>query len=1077
MKIARAFVRPRAWLPFFLTALLLLCACSRSSRISRHLNRGETFFKAEQFDKAEIEFLNVLRIEATNAIALRQLGFSYYQQGRLLQAYAFLQEAARTDPANDDVRVRLAGILLASRKLKEARAQAEVVLLRNPANEEALMLVADTATSEKDITELRQHFESLRPAAEKTAGFHLALGTLQLRQQHTNEALADFQRALALNPKSSPAHLALGNVFALLKDNGRADLHLKTASELAPIRSPRRIQYADFKLQSGDLTAAKAHLQSITKQAPDYLLPYVRLAEISLTERRFDEAASLVKKILARDHANYEAMLLLGRISMARGEPAQALTQFERLAAAYPRVPHAHHQLALALLMNKNQLKAIGSLHQALALEPRHTESILLLAELNIRKNDVGSAIAALQQLVKEQPEVAQSHLLLANAYRVQRDLDAAINVYEKMIRIFPSRPQPHFLWGQILLQQQKKPEARKKFERAAELAPDFLPPLEELVDLDIQDKRFRAAEKRVQAYSEKYPKAAAPFLFLARVYSAQTNHLGAEQALAHAIELDPGYQAAYLALARVYVSSNKQQEAIDKLKVVLAQSTNNVAAWMQLGMIHNELKDYAAAREAYEKLLTVDSRFFPALNNLAYLYSERFNQLDKAYNMARAVRDLRPFDPVVADTLGWILFKRGEYPWALSLLQESANSDRMPKSAEVLFHLGMTHYMLGEEQLARNAFQRALEIRQDFPGKAEAEQRLAFLLGSSPETTSLAALERQVEANPRDPILLHRLASLYEQSGSFEKAAGAYQQALQHNSKNIPAMVKLARLYAGPLKNQARAMQMAQEAHALAPEDPQIRHTIGRLAFQAGDHKWSLILLQDSARKLNDPPEVLYDLAWAAYSMGQITEAEAAMKKTLIKSNPAFNRAADAKQFVELIAVHLKPETARTAESRIAAALKQDPGNIPAVFASGILQEQAGNPAAARDQYLNVLKRFPSFSAAHKRLAIVLAETDPTTAYEHAAKARAALPDDPEVARTLGILSFHREEYVRASQLLTESSRKLPGDAEAFYYLGMAHYHCRENPEAAEALRCALAKDPGAVFAPEAKRILGELK
>jgi len=427
-----------------------------------------------------------------------------------------------------------------------------------------------------------------------------------------------------------------------------------------------------------------------------------------------------------------------------------------------------------------------------------------------------------------------------------------------------------------------------------------------------------------------------------------------------------------------------------------------------------------------------------------------------------------------VADTFGWILFKRGEYPWALSLLQES--SDRLPKSEEVLFHLGMTHYMLGEEEPARSAFQRALETRQDFPGKAEAEQRLAFLSGSPGETKDLAALERQLEANPRDPILLHRIASVYEQSGSFDKAAKAYHQALQHNPKNITAMVKLARLYAGPLQNQSKAMQIAQEAHALAPEDPQIRHTIGRLAFQAGDHKWALSLLQESARKLNDQAEVLYDLAWAAYSMGQITEADAAMKKALLKGD-TFNRAADAKQFVEINAVGLKPETARTLTPQIAAALKQDPAYVPALFASGILQEQAGNGAVARDHYLNVLKRFPSFSPAHKRLAILLAGTDAATAYEHATKARGALPDDPEVAKTLGILSFRRQEYSRASQLLKESSRKLPNDAEAFYYLGMAHYHCREKPAAAEALRYALAQAPGATFAPEARRILGELK
>src|SRR5688500_6910628 len=101
MRIARMFVRPRGWLPFFLTAcaLLVLCACSRSSKISRHLNRGQNFFKAEKFDRAEIEFLNVLRLQPTNAVALRHLGLGYQQQGKVPQAYAHLQKASQIDPS------------------------------------------------------------------------------------------------------------------------------------------------------------------------------------------------------------------------------------------------------------------------------------------------------------------------------------------------------------------------------------------------------------------------------------------------------------------------------------------------------------------------------------------------------------------------------------------------------------------------------------------------------------------------------------------------------------------------------------------------------------------------------------------------------------------------------------------------------------------------------------------------------------------------------------------------------------------------------------------------------------------
>jgi len=66
-----------------------------------------------------------------------------------------------------------------------------------------------------------------------------------------------------------------------------------------------------------------------------------------------------------------------------------------------------------------------------------------------------------------------------------------------------------------------------------------------------------------------------------------------------------------------------------------------------------------------------------PALNNLAYLYAERLNQLDKAYGLARKARALKPEDPASADTLGWILYKRADFEQALTLLKESAKNSR----------------------------------------------------------------------------------------------------------------------------------------------------------------------------------------------------------------------------------------------------------------------------------------------------------------------------------------------------------------------------------------------------------------
>jgi uncharacterized protein HemY len=124
-------------------------------------------------------------------------------------------------------------------------------------------------------------------------------------------------------------------------------------------------------------------------------------------------------------------------------------------------------------------------------------------------------------------------------------------------------------------------------------------------------------------------------------------------------------------------------------------------------------------------------------------------------------------------------------------------------------------------------------------------------------------------------------------------------------------------------------------------------------------------------------------------------------------------------------------------------------------------------------------LQRFPDFAPAQKHLAALYLEEPATLdkAYDLAVKARKALPDDPELARTLGEINFQKKEYGRALQLLQESARATPLDAKGSYYLGASQLQLNQKPQATEALERALAAGLQEPFASEAKRLLAEAK
>src|SRR5207237_6992013 len=111
----------------------------------------------------------------------------------------------------------------------------------------------------------------------------------------------DLQQALATDPKSAKAHLAMAYLYLLRKDTARAAPELKAAADLAPLRADEKIKYAEFQAANGASAEAKLSLDNITKQAPDYLPAWRGLAQISLNEKKFDEALSDLENIISRD--------------------------------------------------------------------------------------------------------------------------------------------------------------------------------------------------------------------------------------------------------------------------------------------------------------------------------------------------------------------------------------------------------------------------------------------------------------------------------------------------------------------------------------------------------------------------------------------------------------------------------------------------------------------------------------------------------------------------------------------------------------------------------------------------------
>ena len=867
------------------------CAKQEDNK-EQHFSRANDYLAAGQYGKAEKEYRDVLRLAPDDQAAQSKLGIIYFDQAQFPQAYPLLKKSAELQPDNPEIQLKLGQLLVALGEFTQARDAALQIVEKQPGQQQALMLLADASRKPEDIEDTRKLLQSLREKDQDRPGYHLALGMLDLRQNDQAGAENEFKAALKLDPKSSEVYSVLGTLYWARNELKEADQAFKTAADLAPPRSPTQLRYADFLLKTGATAEAKKILEDINSKLPDYLPPRVYLMKLACAEHRDDDCTARVQKILSQDPSNYDALFQDGLLNLAKGDATKAIRDFEYLSNIY-RNPLVRYQLAVAYLLyaksasDVNSRNAVDnaerSLSDAINLDPHLGQAALLLAELKIRKGNAAAAVDLLEPLTKERPQIAQAQYLLASAYLAQQKRDQALAVYRQMTELFPKDPQPPFLTGSILLGQSQQPEARQAFEKSVEISPNYLPAIEKLVDLDIAAKQYVAAMERVQKLIEKDPKLAQPWGLRAKIYLAQKDFTRAEGDLLKAIDLDPSLGAAYLLLAQLYVTSNRQEEAIAKL-TAFVEKNKSIPALTQLAMIQEHVKNYTAARDAYEKLLTIAPNFPLALNNLAVLYSEHLGQVDKAYDLAKKASEVTPNEPHIADTLGWILFKKGDYGNALRLLRESAG--KLSDQPDTQFHLGMAHYMLGEEASARLALQKAADTVKDFPEKDrdEARQRLA-LLAIPLGTGSPAArrdLENYLRERPNDPAALVRLAALQQQEGAVDQAVKTFEKVVADNPLYAPAVRQLALLYGQRSTDDPKAYELVTKARQAYPDDPEIAKTLGILNYRRGYYPQSVELFKQAAAKRKDDPEILYYLGEVYRQLKQYAECKDTLQRAI---------------------------------------------------------------------------------------------------------------------------------------------------------------------------------------------------
>ncbi len=123
-------------------------------------------------------------------------------------------------------------------------------------------------------------------------------------------------------------------------------------------------------------------------------------------------------------------------------------------------------------------------------------------------------------------------------------------------------------------------------------------------------------------------------------------------------------------------------------------------------GMALERNGDWALAEKDLVGALEFNPNHPYVLNYLGYAWADKGENLDKARDMIKKAAALQPEDGYITDSLGWILYRDGNYTDAVKYLEKAV--ELLPYDAVINDHLGDAYWKTGRRLEAKFQWERA---------------------------------------------------------------------------------------------------------------------------------------------------------------------------------------------------------------------------------------------------------------------------------------------------------------------------------------------------------------------------------
>ena len=319
-----------------------------------HYNRGITYLNDERYSEAITAFQNAITLDSDFTTAHYNLGLTYLKMETYSRAVDALQKTITLDRNYKAAHHSLALAYLGQQELGKARDVARDALKLDPNYQPARSLLEaidptftppepQTPTPSEPEQPAHQQID-VKPKQET----HYELGIAYKDSKMYTEALAEFQKAIDLDPDYVAAHISLGEVYLEMGQPDDAETAANAALRIEANSQPARqlldaIKQARPTPPQPSPTKPESTLPADTSDVKQDL----ERGLVFLNNRQYNQAAAVFKRVIKADPDSIEAYYGLGQAYLEIGAFEDAKAAAEEVLKRKPNHREARELLQI----------------------------------------------------------------------------------------------------------------------------------------------------------------------------------------------------------------------------------------------------------------------------------------------------------------------------------------------------------------------------------------------------------------------------------------------------------------------------------------------------------------------------------------------------------------------------------------------------------------------------------------------------------------------------------------------------------------------------------------------------------